>query len=105
MDFSDKDAEKDSIQYGPETREDWAKKLQTKVKSKFFAMNNIGKASQLYINKVNKTRAIVDVQNLLQLFQTCLLCNCSDVAHIKEHSMTGRVLKVEWACANSHHGV
>ena len=104
MDINDEHAEDDSVQFGPETHEEWTKKLKTKLNNRFQAINNIGKTSQLYINKVKKDRAIVDVQNIIQLFHTCLLSTCSAKAHVKEYCMAGGILKVEWTCANSHHG-
>ena len=93
MDISDEHAEVDTVQFGPETHEEWTKKLKTKLNNRFQA-----------INKVKKDRAIVDVQNIIQLFHTCLLSTCSAKAHVKEYCMAGGILKVEWTCANSHHG-
>ena len=82
MDISDEHAEVDCVQFGPETHEEWTKKLKTKLNNSFQAINNIGKTSQLYINKVKKDRAIVDVQNIIQLFHTCLLSTCSATRHM-----------------------
>ena len=83
IDMSDEHAEEDSVQFGPETLEEWTTKLKTKLNNRFQAINNIGKTSQLYINKVKKDQAIVDVQNIIQLFHTCLLSTCSAKAHVK----------------------
>ena len=104
METSDREDADAPLKYGPETREECTTRLLTKVKNKFKSMNNVGKESALYPTQVQKVRAIVDVQKILQLFQKCQLAACSANCNVKEYSVEGGVVKVEWVCANLHHG-
>ena len=64
------------LQYGPETREEWRKRLTAALKEKFNQINTVEKQSDENEKYFNQDRVVVDVDIILNMFQVCQLKTC-----------------------------
>jgi hypothetical protein len=86
-------------QYGPETREEWKTRLQSKLKEKFEAMNVQSDEHKKYFSQ---DRVVVDVDIILNMFQNCQIKTCMAKGEVKGWHIKGGVLHVMWTCENGH---
>ena len=89
-------------QYGPETREEWKKRITASLKERIDGINTVGKQSDEYEKYFNKDRVVVDVEIVLNMFQKCQIKTCSAKAEAKSWHIKGGVLHVMWTCENGH---
>ena len=69
-------------------------------------MNAAGKESDLLVNHGQQSRAIVDVDLVLQLFQnSCQVHLCTGQCTVGSWKADGGTLKITWGCLNGHFGV
>jgi hypothetical protein len=68
-------------QYGPETREEWKKRLQSKLKEKCFETMNA--QSDEHKEYFSQDRVVVDVDIILNMFQNCHVKTCLAKGEVK----------------------
>ena len=90
------------VNYGPETIEEWRKRLTTNLNEKFKKMNNCGKQSEEHNKYFSQDRVVVDVSILLEMFNKCQVNECVAKAEVKSWQIKGGVVDVLWACADGH---
>ena len=59
------------VPYGPETREEWRKKLIAELNERFDQINTVGKQSDEHKEYFSEDRVLVDVDIILNMFQVC----------------------------------
>ena len=80
-------------QYGPETREEWKKRITANLKERIDEINTVGKQSDEYEKYFNKDRVVVE---------KCQIKTCSAKAEAKSWHIKGGVLHVMRTCENGH---
>lgn len=107
MDVSDNEVKSEIEQhYGPETRDQWTDRLKSELKAEFNKVNTAGKDSKIFVDHCKQSRAIVDVDLVLQLFQkNCHFHLCTGQCAVASWKADGGVLKITWECSNGHSGV
>ena len=90
------------VTYGPETREEWRKRLIAELNKKFDQINTVGKQSDEHKEYFSEDRVLVDVDIILNMFQVCQLKTCLAKGEIKSWHIRGGVLVIMWTCENGH---